>query len=320
MRTSHVLATGAVLVAIGGCAAVVVGFAAAQPAAHDASGTQAPTSVPSTHAADPVALLPVATPTPSPTHTTHPSRTTPRPATSSRHAQATHAAAPRPTTHVASKPATHPAPKPSSKPAPRRGQALPLGYSTGSATRVITVVAPSTGSTTALLQAWYKAPGGGWLRYGSTVTAHVGSQGLTTHPSESKSATPIGSFTLTQAFGALADPGTALPYFQTTAADWWISQSGPLYNTHQRCSSGCAFTRGSPNEHLRYETPFYNYAVVIDYNRFPSPVANAGSAFFLHVTNGTATAGCVSISQSKLVSLMRWMGPSTHPRILIGVS
>jgi L,D-peptidoglycan transpeptidase YkuD (ErfK/YbiS/YcfS/YnhG family) len=180
------------------------------------------------------------------------------------------------------------------------------------------VTAHSTGSTTATLQGWTKAAGGGWFKYGSAVTAHVGSDGLTTSPSEFRSATPIGSFTLTRAFGRNADPGTALSYFRTTPADWWISQSGPLYNTHQRCSSGCAFTRGSPNEHLYYETPYYNYAVVIN---TPSGAAAYphGSAFFLHVTDGAATAGCVAISQSKLVTLMRWLTPSAHPRILIGV-
>jgi L,D-peptidoglycan transpeptidase YkuD (ErfK/YbiS/YcfS/YnhG family) len=204
-----------------------------------------------------------------------------------------------------------------------RGQSLPIGGTTSGATRVITVVAPSYGSTTATLQAWDRASGGGWLRHGSAVLAHVGSQGLTTRPSESESATPIGSFTLTQAFGAYGNPGTGLPYFRTTAADWWISQSGSLYNTHQRCSSGCAFNQGSPNEHLRYETPYYNYAVVIDYNTRNSPTGvrqGAGSAFFLHVTDGTATAGCVAIPQSTLVSIMRWLTPATHPRILIGVA
>ena len=318
MRTSHVLTTGAVLVAIGGCAAVVIGFAAAQPAEHKVSASLVTTSAASTPAADPSDLLPVAAPSRTPTHS--PSRrpsTTPHPATSSRHPQATH---PSTTSHAAPKPVTHAAPKPASTPAPRRGQALPLGYSTGSATRVITVVAPSTGSTTALLQAWYKAPGGGWLRYGSTVTAHVGSQGLTTHPSESKSATPIGSFSLTQAFGRASDPGTALPYFRTDSHDWWVSDANSrYYNTHYRCASGsCPFNTGA-GENLYAAGFVYTYAVVIDYNRFPV-TRGAGSAFFLHVTNGSATAGCVAISQSKLVSLMRWMSPSTHPRILIGVS
>lgn len=150
------------------------------------------------------------------------------------------------------------------------------------------------------------------------MTAHVGADGVTTQPSETKSATPIGSFTLTQAFGALSNPGTPLPYFRTDLSDWWISESGRLYNTHQHCSSGCAFTQGDPNEHLRSITPQYNYAVVIDYNRFPVR-AGAGSAFFLHVTDGSATAGCVAVPQDTLVTLMRWLTPAAHPRILIGL-
>ena len=203
------------------------------------------------------------------------------------------------------------------------GVALPLHYSTGSATRVITVTAPSRGRTTARLQAWTKVSGGGWRKSGTAVTAHIGAQGMSTHPSESKSATPMGSFTLTRAFGYYSDPGTALPYLKTRPSDWWISQSGPLYNTHQRCASNCPFNRGAPNEHLYYERPYYGYGVVIDYNTRNAPGGvrqGAGSAFFLHVTDGAPTAGCVAISQSKLVSLLRWLRPSAHPRILIGTT
>jgi L,D-peptidoglycan transpeptidase YkuD (ErfK/YbiS/YcfS/YnhG family) len=242
----------------------------------------------------------------------------------------------RPTVPRTSAPAVRPAARtttsrPSASPkggttsrpvAAARGVALPLRYGTGSATRVITVTASSRARTTATLQAWTKVTGG-WKRYGAPVTAHIGSQGMTTHPSESRSATPMGSFTLTRAFGARSDPGTPLPYFKTRASDWWISQAGPLYNTHQRCSSGCRFVQGSPNEHLKYGTPYYNYAVVIDYNTRNAPGgvrAGAGSAFFLHVTDGAVTAGCVAIPQTKLVTLMKWLRPSTHPRILIGTA
>ena len=202
------------------------------------------------------------------------------------------------------------------------GSRLPLPFKTHSATRVITVVAKSSSSTTATLQAWHKVGKNRWAKTGKGVLAHVGSDGLTKHPSESKSATPIGSFTLTHAFGRLADPGTRLHYFKTTPADWWISQSGPLYNTHQRCSSNCKFHQGAPNEHLYYETPYYNYAVVIDYNTRNAPGGvqqGAGSAFFLHVSVGQPTAGCVAVRESKVKALLRWLKPSTHPRILIGV-
>ena len=201
------------------------------------------------------------------------------------------------------------------------GSRLPLRFGTGSATQAITVVAPSTGSTTGTLQAW-RRDANGWFRVGPAVLAHLGSDGLSTSPSESRSATPIGSFTLTQAFGHDANPGTGLPYTHTTPSDWWISQAGPLYNTRQRCAADCAFTRGDPNEHLYYETPYYDYAVVIDYNTPNTPGGvrpGAGSAFFLHVTDGAPTAGCVAVPADQVVRLLRWLTPGAHPRILLGV-
>jgi Uncharacterized protein conserved in bacteria len=195
---------------------------------------------------------------------------------------------------------------------------LPLDFPTGNATEVITVVAPSESSTQATLQAWHKASSG-WHRVGPAVPAWLGSDGMTSHPSESLSATPIGSFTLTQAFGHDPNPGTALPYTQTTPDDWWISQDSPYYNTRQRCASHCPFTQGAPNEHLYYETPYYNYAVVINTPSGASAYPH-GSAFFLHVTYHPPTAGCVSIPQDQLVRVLRWLTPSAHPRMLIGMT
>lgn len=203
------------------------------------------------------------------------------------------------------------------------GQPLPVAADTGSATQVITVVASSTSTTTAQLREWTKVPGG-WQPVSGNIPANIGTAGLTTHPSETLSATPIGSFTLTHAFGRDANPGTALPYLRTSPEDWWISQPGPLYNTHQRCASGCSFdnstSAGNPNEHLYDEIPYYDYAVVIDYNTGPHIVQGAGSAFFLHVTVGAPTQGCVAIPVDDLRPLMRWLDPADNPRIVIGVA
>ncbi len=295
--------------------------AAAGPAAGAAATTAAATTAATTAAAPaarparPRTPLPTATPTPTPTPTSTPRKAT-RPAPA-------RPAAPAPTSAARTAAAQpRPAPAPTRAPAATKpkGVALPLHFGTGAATRVITVVAHSARSTTATLQAWDKMPGGGWRKAAAAVFAHVGAQGLTRSPSESKSATPIGSFTLTHAFGRFADPGTSLPYLRTTPADWWISQPGPLYNTHQRCSGRCPFSQGAPNEHLYYTVPFYRYAVVIDYNTRNSGHVRqgAGSAFFLHVTDGNPTAGCVAIPQQRLVPLMRWLTRGSHPRILIG--
>jgi L,D-peptidoglycan transpeptidase YkuD (ErfK/YbiS/YcfS/YnhG family) len=213
-----------------------------------------------------------------------------------------------------------PAPQPAGSPAGGPVNGLPLQAFTGSASQVITVLAASGSSTTAIVEAWSRQ-GAGWVRYGASVSGYLGSAGLTSQPSEQTPATPIGSYTLTQAFGAEPNPDTALPYLKTTPGDWWISQPGPLYNTHQRCVSHCPFVQAAPNQHLRDLTPAYDYAAVIDYNTADAgPVRQgAGSAFFLDVSNGHATAGSVSIPEERLIALLRWLKPTAHPRILIGI-
>jgi L,D-peptidoglycan transpeptidase YkuD (ErfK/YbiS/YcfS/YnhG family) len=324
MPSARAVTTSAVLVAIGGCAALVVGMAAASAPKNRAAASLPPlpatVSATSDAPARTYAIRSVA-PTAEPSFDT----AAPAPASSVAAAQptaprrASSAARPapvRPPTTAADRPAPPPAARATPVPVVRGG-ALPLGYSTGSATKVITVVASSTASMVAVLQAWVRAPGGGWLRYGTAVGAHVGSQGLTATPSESRSATPIGSFTLTQTFGSQPNPGTSLPYLQTTPSDWWVSDPySSLYNQHVRCGSSCPFTT-SYGENLYTAGYVYSHAVVIDYH---STRFAGGSAFFLHVTDGGPTAGCVSIPAASLVPLMRWLTPGAYPRILIGIA
>jgi L,D-peptidoglycan transpeptidase YkuD (ErfK/YbiS/YcfS/YnhG family) len=198
------------------------------------------------------------------------------------------------------------------------GTPLPLQDETADAKQVITVVAPSLKSTSATLQAWDRA-GAGWVRRGPAVRAYLGDQGMTARPSESLSATPAGSFTLTQAFGRAGNPGTRLPYFRTDSSDWWVTDtSSTYYNAHYRCRTSCPF-RTTMGENLYRAGFLYTYAVVIDYNRRPV-TRGAGSAFFLHVTEFKPTTGCVSVPQSDLVSILRWLSPSAHPRIILGVA
>jgi L,D-peptidoglycan transpeptidase YkuD (ErfK/YbiS/YcfS/YnhG family) len=326
MGKQSVLATGGVIASVGVSAALVISVATAQPRS-SVGDSLPPLPASSTGAVSETSAAP-ASPSPATGVPVTKSRiTTTRAALSATRPRTTHPLArvhpvqPPPASTkppAVTKPLVPSGPAPKPAPAPVRGQPLPLGYATGTASRVITVVASWTGSTTATVQAWDRAPGGGWLKHGAAIPAHVGSQGLTTHPSESLSATPIGSFTLTQAFGRAANPGTELPYFQTGWTDWWVSDTGSaLYNTHQRCGT-CGFDTGV-SENLYGAGYVYTYAVVIDYNRFPV-VRGAGSAFFLHVTDGSATAGCVAIPEGSLVPIMRWLMPSAHPRVLIGVA
>lgn len=180
--------------------------------------------------------------------------------------------------------------------------------------QVITVQAASSSSTTAKLDLWQRSSLGGFWHAAGPVSAYVGSRGVG-QTSEGLSRTPAGVFGLTQAFGNQPNNGTRLPYFQAGPRDWWNGESGtPAYNTHVVQAN----SPGGASENLYTIGGVYAHAVVIDYNRFPV-VAGAGSAFFLHVANGRPTGGCVSIPSASLDSVMRWLNPTAHPVISIGV-
>jgi L,D-peptidoglycan transpeptidase YkuD (ErfK/YbiS/YcfS/YnhG family) len=231
------------------------------------------------------------------------------PATTAAPARSSAAAPVAPTS---SGPARTPAPAPAVV-----GAQLPLPVAVGSSTQVITVVARTSRSTTATVTAWQKGPSG-WTVAVGPVTAHIGAAGVG-RASETTSRTPAGTFTLTEAFGRLGNPGTALPYRVVNGDDWWVSDpASPLYNRFIECArASCPFDT-SGGERLLDAGASYDHAVVIDYNRWPA-VPAAGSAFFLHVTNGAATAGCVAVPGSSLTAVMRWLRPSAHPLISIGV-
>jgi L,D-peptidoglycan transpeptidase YkuD (ErfK/YbiS/YcfS/YnhG family) len=201
-------------------------------------------------------------------------------------------------------------------PAPPSSGGLPLGLDPGGSQQVVTVVAASSGATTAKLTAWQRGPAG-WTAVLGPVTARVGSAGIG-RASETTTRTPAGTFSLTEAFGRSGDPGTALPYRVVDGDDWWVSDvASPRYNQYAQCAPGTCDFNESAGENLFAAGAVYDHAVVIDYNRGGTP--GAGSAFFLHVSNGAPTAGCVAIDAGTLVTLLRWLDPGARPVIAIGV-
>lgn len=202
-----------------------------------------------------------------------------------------------------------------SPPAPHFG----IPVTVGNATQIITVTASSSSATTGTLRAWQKRSNGTWFVAHGPYPAWLGAAGIG-HQSEGSTRTPLGTFTLTQAFGRDPDPGTALPYHQTNPNDWWVSDvHSKLYNTLQNCvEAACPFNT-SVSEHLYYEVPYYDYAVVMDVNRWPA-IPGDGSAFFLHISpHHQPTAGCVAIDEGPLLTIMRWLDPAKHPRIATGI-
>jgi L,D-peptidoglycan transpeptidase YkuD (ErfK/YbiS/YcfS/YnhG family) len=253
---------------------------------------------------DPVGRLPAVGLTPRSTAST----TSAAPTTTA----ATASAAPKaPRTTAAAPP---PPPAAAAAPAPV-GATLPLGVDPPGS-QVVTVVAASSSSTSAKLTAWERGANG-WTAVLGPVTAKVGSGGVGP-ASETSTRTPAGTFGLTEAFGRAANPGTALPYRVVDGDDWWVSDvNSPRYNEYTQCAPGTCDFNEAAGENLYAAGAVYDNAVVIDYNR--GGTRGAGSAFFLHITNGAATAGCVAIDRGSLQTLMRWLDPGASPVISIGV-
>ncbi|WP_139253097.1 L,D-transpeptidase family protein [Geodermatophilus nigrescens] len=227
------------------------------------------------------------------------------------------AAAPSAEPAGSAEPVPGPAAPPAEEPAPPVPGVLPLDVDAGGSAQVVTVVAASAGATTAELTAWELGETG-WTAVLGPWPARVGSAGIGA-AREGSTRTPAGTFALPEAFGRAADPGSGLPYRQVDAEDWWVSDvASPLYNRHARCAAGtCPFDERA-GENLLAAGAVYDHAVVIGYNSGGTP--GAGSAFFLHVTNGAPTAGCVAVERGRLQTLMRWLDPAAGPLVAIGVA
>jgi L,D-peptidoglycan transpeptidase YkuD (ErfK/YbiS/YcfS/YnhG family) len=116
-------------------------------------------------------------------------------------------------------------------------------------------------------------------------------------------------------YGVSPNPGVAYAYHRLVCGDWWDEQpTSPLYNhfVHVPCGTSPPFGGGS--EALWRTVPSYDYLAVIDYNRHPV-VPGRGSAIFLHVSDGNATTGCVSVPVLELLRVLRALKPSLHPLI-----
>lgn len=190
--------------------------------------------------------------------------------------------------------------------------ATPAAAYPTTAGQLITVRVSSPTATVGQLRAYDRVDGGWKLRIGP-VTARVGAGGVG-KASEGSTRTPAGDYSMTEAFGRQVNPGTKMSYFRTDTYDWWDGNvDSPTYNEHVRRAT----SPGGASENLYRAGAVYDYAAVIGYNLAGTP--GAGSAFFVHVSNGSSTAGCVAVSKTTMVALLRWMNPAKNPWIRIGV-
>jgi L,D-peptidoglycan transpeptidase YkuD (ErfK/YbiS/YcfS/YnhG family) len=145
---------------------------------------------------------------------------------------------------------------------------------------------------------------GSRLGYGGTVVGTERRQGTGT--------TPLGTYTMTMAFGLKSNPGSWLPYHKVRSGDYWVEDNASRYYNQLRNKSQGGFRYWLPSsndnssERLTDFPGQYDYAVVINFNRWPA-VRHRGAGIFLHVSGNGPTAGCVSISKKHLRVVLAYL-------------
>lgn len=149
----------------------------------------------------------------------------------------------------------------------------------------------------------YERTATGW-ETGGRWPAHNALRGWTDHHRAGDLRSPIGVFTLTDAGGLLADPGTRLPY-----------------------DHGVGFTATGTGFEGEPLAGSFDHVIAINYNREPgtSPLdwtrplgAGRGGGIWLHVDHNGPTQGCVSIAREHMKELLLALDPDRHPVVVMG--
>jgi L,D-peptidoglycan transpeptidase YkuD (ErfK/YbiS/YcfS/YnhG family) len=197
----------------------------------------------------------------------------------------------------------------------RAAGAVPVSAAARSGTAVrqlITVTAASYTTTYATLRV-YQLSGTKQVLVFGPWTARVGYNGVARpgRKREGDGKTPSGTYGFSFFFGVQPKLRFSYPFRQAYAYDYWDDDpASPRYN---EWVDGKAKAGAAPEP--MYQVPAYDYAAVIAYNT--ARTRGLGSAIFLHVGTGTATAGCVSLPRAELIKVLRWLTPADHPLISI---
>jgi L,D-peptidoglycan transpeptidase YkuD (ErfK/YbiS/YcfS/YnhG family) len=155
-------------------------------------------------------------------------------------------------------------------------------------------------------------PRRGWLTAGGqAVPVALGRGGIRANKREGDGGTPKGTFRPRQLWWR-ADrhprPRTFLPVRPIGPEDAWCEDPDSRhYNQPLRLD------HDQGGDRLRRDDHLYDFIVEIDHNTSPR-IKGHGSAVFLHLArnNFAPTAGCVSMTKSAMLRLLRRLGPETR--------
>ena len=145
-----------------------------------------------------------------------------------------------------------------------------------------------------------------------SCSARVGKNGITGNKREGDGKTPRGIYSFGQAFGVAGNPGTARRWLQVNNNHYWVDDVHSAYYNKLVDASQTGIQWSSAEHLISYPTA-YRYAIALNYNTACTP--GAGSAIFLHCSTGGATAGCISVSSSDMIRILKMLQGDT----LIGI-
>lgn len=202
--------------------------------------------------------------------------------------------------------------------------------------QVVLVSANSWQSTVGTVQVFERNKNS-WLATQKSVQAILGYGGLVpgNNRKQGTGKTPTGTYAFTSAFGIKSDPGTKLNYVKVDKNDAWTynPKFPSTYNIFQTANKDWS-SYGNYVEILSTYRKQYNYVAVVDFNLPPGKITQGanginrtdqsantgqGGGIFLHVSNGTKTAGCVAIPEKAMKAILEWIDPDKNPVIVIQV-
>jgi L,D-peptidoglycan transpeptidase YkuD (ErfK/YbiS/YcfS/YnhG family) len=186
----------------------------------------------------------------------------------------------------------------------------------GNAGQVIAVSASGYGVTTATYTA-YQRTATGWQQVFGPWIANIGRNGFAPQGAkhEGDGRTPSGSFGFAFFFGVDANPGVRFEY-RAIPGRWIVWDDDPSSPNYNEWIDNRVQSAGIAPEPM--DVSAYAYGAVIDYNAARTP--GLGSAIFMHVSDGSTTAGCVALPTTELLDVLRWLDPRQSPRIIMGTS
>ena len=186
------------------------------------------------------------------------------------------------------------------------------------ANHIILIVGHKNNKNKVTVNDYTKSSDGTWTK-NWYVGGIAGTNGISTQKSEGDKKTPEGVFNAMFAFGLKDNPGSILDYRKIGDGDYWVDDSNSAYYNKWVNISNVNKDWNSA-ENLKSASPFYNYALALNYNT--EAVPGKGSAIFIHCTktdNDTSSAGCIRIPEEYMKKLVQTVDSNTKIVIIENV-